>query len=100
ASTTGVRQTFVVDWLVRPDDAAAHARALLAGALRHAVGVRADLVTALATSASPQPLPFTAFGFLSRPAGLPLIVHQNDEGRALLAEREPFHFTLADTDTF
>ncbi|MCU0685790.1 MAG: GNAT family N-acetyltransferase [Polyangiaceae bacterium] len=100
SSTTGVRQTFVVDWLVHPEDAPTYARALLAGALRHAVGVGADLVTSLSSTVSPQPLPFTAFGFLSRPTGLPVIVHENDEGRALLADRAPFHFTLADTDTF
>jgi hypothetical protein len=91
--------TILVDWLFDPDSRATR-EALLSGVVDYAFTKKADVVSAVVCRTSQLKLPFGRLGFVHRSVEMPVIVHSNEEGRELLADPSPWHFTLSDTDAF
>jgi GNAT superfamily N-acetyltransferase len=90
--------TLLLDWLYeqpRQDVA----RVLLHSAVREASRRGAALFSAMMPDHNALPLPFAPLA-LKVKHSLPIIIHQNDDGRRWLESRLPLHFTMSDTDSF
>ncbi len=92
--------TILIDWLYDPVPASSTPKALLFAAIRHAIEQEADVISAVISRGSPLPLPFSSIGFIRRKREMPVIFNGNHEGRAILTDSSPWHFTLSDTDSF
>lgn len=95
----GFAHTILSDWIYDPEVDGV-TEALLGGTMRYAIDQKADVLSAMVSRSSPLRLPFNRLGFLHRPRQAPVIVHQNEEGLALLDDPSPWHFTWSDTDGF
>jgi len=91
--------TIFLDWLFDSQDSDVN-KALIAGAVKYSISKKADVISAMVTRSSPCKLSFGRMGFLRRATNRPLIVHVNPEGKKLLGDTSPWHFTLSDTDSF
>ena len=96
----GFSHAILLDWIYDSVPGSSTPRALLFAAIRHAFEQEADVISAVISRASPLPLPFSSAAFIRRTTEMPVIFHGNDEGREILADPSPWHFTLSDTDSF
>ena len=92
--------SILIDWLYDTGSVSSSPKALLSAAIRHAIEQEADVISAVISRGSPLLLPFSSIGFIRRKRKMPVIFNGNHEGRSILTDPSPWHFTLSDTDSF